>query len=358
MDMEAVAFFPDRAALGVVEKPRPSPDDGEALVRTLAVGIDGSDRRIVAGEIGGDVPEGDDHLVLGHEAVGVVEDANGTRLEEGDVVAPLVRRPADEQSRFAQTGQLDMAPPGTFHERGITGAHGYMAEYFTSDPEYLVPVPEARAEYGFFVEPASILEKSLDQAFTTRSAFDWRPERAFVLGNGNLGLLALARLETGDEFARTYGLGRRDRPDPTIEFIERVGSTYVDSRETPVVDFADEYAPVDYVFESTAYPRHALDAVRALAPNGVATVQGVPEGSASFDVDCGELHSELVVSNKALLGVVNARRSHFEAAAEWLGDAPESVLDDLVTGVYGLDEIDEAFADSPETMKSVVSFGR
>lgn len=356
--MQAVALYPDGPEVRVIETERPSPENGEVLVRTLRVGIDGSDRRIAAGEIGGDVPEGEDHLIMGHEAVGVVEDPNGTNISEGTVVAPLVRRPVDETSRFAANGELDMAPPGTFYERGIMGEHGYMAEFFVSDPDYLVEVPESRAEYGFFTEPTSILEKSLDQAFTARSAFDWQPESAFVLGNGNLGLLALARLETGIEFDRTYCLGRRDRSDPTIDFIENVGGTYVDSRNTPVTGFAQEHEPADYVFETTGYPKHAVDAVHALGPNGVATVQGIPEGSARFDVDCGEFHSELVISNKALLGVVNSRKSHFEAGAEWLGEVSESILEPLVTGIYGLDEIGEAFADSPETLKSVVSFDK
>lgn len=353
--MQAVALYPEGPELCVIEKERPSPDDGEVLIQTLAVGIDGSDRRIVAGEIGGDVPNGEDHLVIGHEAVGVVEDANGTELEEGAVVAPLVRRPIDDESRYAKNGELDVAPPGTFHERGITGEHGYMAEFFTSEPEYLVSVPETRAEYGFFIEPTSILEKSLDQTFAARSAFSWEPESAFVLGNGNLGLLALARLETGDEFDRTYCLGRRDRPDSTIDFIEDVGGTYVDSRETPLDDFPEIHEPADYIFETTGYAKHAIEAVDALGSNGVATLQGVPE-STTFDIEGGEFHSELVVNNKALLGIVNSRKLHFQSAAEWLSDVSETVLDDLVTSVYGVDEIDRAFEDPPETIKTVVSF--
>lgn len=353
--MRAVGFYPEETELRVVERDRPSPDEGEVLVRTLYVGVDGSDRRIAAGEIGGEPPEGDDYLVVGHEAVGVVEDSNGTGLAEGAVVVPLVRRPISEGSTAVRNEELDMALPGSFHECGIVGAHGYMTEYFTCAPEYLVEVPDSRAEYGVLVEPASLVEKALEQAFASRSAFEWRPETAFVLGNGNLGLLALARLATGDEFDRIYCLGRRDRPDPTVDFIEAVGGTYVDSRETPVEEFARVHEPADYVFETTGYPRHAVEAVHALGPNGVATLQGIP-GPATFDVEGGEFHSELVTANKALLGVVNSRRSHFRAAAEWLRDAPESPLDTLVNDVYSVDEARGAFEDSPEALKTIVSF--
>lgn len=340
----------------VRETDRPVPADGEVLVRTLAVGIDGSDRRIVAGEIG-EAPEDADHLVLGHEAVGIVADPNGTELAEGEVVAPLVRRPATGRSEYAERGELDVAPPGTFHERGILGAHGFMREYFTSRSEYLVSVPRSRAEYGFFVEPASIVEKALEQASAARSAFEWQPSSALVLGNGNLGLLALARLGSEDTIENTYCLGRRNRPDPTIEFVERVGGTYVNARETPLDEFSDRHEPVDLVFEATGHAEHAVGAVSALGPSGVATLQGIP-GSSTIEVDGGEFHSDLVVSNKALLGVVNSRNRHFRAAAEWLNETPEDVLEALVTGRYDPAEIDRAFADDGETIKTVIAFDR
>lgn len=353
--MQAIALYPDESTVRVIEKDDPVPDDGEVLVRTLAVGIDGSDRRIASGEIGGEPPAGEDHLVLGHEAVGVVEDANGTPMQEGQTVVPLVRRPADDGSAVASSDELDMAPPGTFHECGIVGAHGYLSEVFTCRPEFLVPIPDSLAEYGFFVEPASLVEKALEQAFAARSAFDWRRSSAFVLGNGNLGLLGLARLATGDEFDRTYCLGRRDRPDPTIDFIENVDGTYVDSRETSLEAFPDVHEPADFVFETTGYAKHAIDIVAALAPNGVATLQGIPT-SGTFEVDAAAFHAGVVTANKALLGVVNSRREHFESASEWLAETPNELLDELVTGVYEVEEIDEALADSDETIKTVVSF--
>lgn len=355
--MQAVALYPEGPDLRVIEKPEPEPAEDEVLVRTLHVGVDGSDRRIVAGEIGGDCPEGDDHLVIGHEAVGVVEEPNGSRFEPGDVVTALVRRPKHPESRFAENAELDMAPPGTVHECGITGEHGYMAEYFTAEPKYLVSLPESRRDYGFFAEPASIVEKALEQAFAARSGFDWRPENAFVLGNGNLGLLALARLSTGREFDRTYCLGRRDRPDPTIAFIESVGATYVDSRETALSEFPDVHRPADFVFETTGSPRHAVEVVSALGPNGIATLQGIP-GESAFEIDGGEFHSELVVNNKGILGVVNSRKPHFRAAVDWLSEAPESLLDELVSGVYAVDEVEAALDDSEDTIKTVVSFER
>lgn len=56
--------------------------------------------------------------------------------------------------------------------------------------------------------------------------------------------------------------------------------------------------------------------------------------------------------------MVNSRRAHFEAAAARLDETPAELLDDPVTGVYGVGEIDEALANSDETIKTVVSFER
>ncbi|MBX0296168.1 alcohol dehydrogenase catalytic domain-containing protein [Haloarcula nitratireducens] len=350
--MQAVALMREDRALRLVEKARPEPAAGEVLVRTLSVGIDGSDRRIVDGEIG-EFPEGEAHLVLGHETVGVVEDPNGTDLERGDFVVPLVRRPTDDAG--GSSDELDMAEPDTFVERGIFGAHGYMAEFFASRPEHLVVVPESVADYGFLVEPASLVEKSLEQAFAARSAFEWSPSTALVLGNGNLGLLALARLADRPEFERTYCLGRRDRPDPTVDFVESVGGTYVDSRATPPEAIPETHEPIDFAFEATGHPNHAVEVVSALASNGVATLQGIP-GSAEAEIDLGEFHAGLVVENKALLGVVNSRASHFEAASEWLAETDTETLDGLITGVFAPEEAEAAFDDDETTTKTVVTF--
>lgn len=356
--MRAVAVYRDDRSPQVIEKPVPEPEPGAVLVRTLRVGVDGTDHEVIEGVHGG-FPEGEDHLVLGHEAVGVVEEPNGTGFEPGDVVVPTVRRPPtdpDERSEtgaYFERGEPDHAPEGSYVERGIVGAHGFMAEYFTSPAEFLIEVPPELADVGFLVEPISISEKAFELATAARSSFGWTPETALVLGNGSLGLLTLAMLTLDDRFDRTYCLGRRDRPDPTIDLVEALRATYVDSRETPVDEIPDAFEPMDFVYEATGYPPHAFESIEALAPNGVAALLGVPDDW-TFEVDGGRLHRELVLHNKALVGSVNSGFGHFEAAVETLSTLPEWLLDELVTGVYGFDEVERAFDDDDTTIKTAV----
>ncbi|WP_435317540.1 glucose 1-dehydrogenase [Haloarchaeobius sp. TZWSO28] len=354
--MQAVAVRRGETEPVVIEKPRPEPGPGEALVRTLRVGIDGTDHEVLSGGHGG-FPADDDHLVIGHEAVGVVEDPNGTDLEVGDVVVPTVRRAPNGPNEYFERGEPDMAPDGQYFERGIVGAHGFMSEYFTSPAEYLVSLPREMTDLGFLVEPVSISEKAFEHAFASRSAFEWNPESAMVLGNGSLGLLTLAMLEASDGFERTYCLGRRDRPDPTIDIIEKLGGTYVDSRETPVSAVPGAHESMDFVYEATGYAPHAFDTIEALAPNGVGALLGVPTDW-EFEVDGGRLHREFVLHNKALIGSVNSHVGHFEAAVDRLQDLPEWFFDELVTGVYGLDDLDAAFADDDSTIKTAIEFDR
>jgi len=364
--MKAIAVQRGSEGPAVIEKPRPTPNEGEALLRTLRVGVDGTDHEVIGGSHGG-FPEGEDHMVLGHEAVAVVEDANGTDLDEGDVVVPTVRRPpAAGSNDYFDRGEPDMAPEGEYVERGIVGDHGYMAEYVTSPPEYLVSIPEELWDRGFFVEPISITEKALEHAYASRSAFEWAPESALVLGNRSLGLLTLAMLEFGvdsdrsfaaHDFDRTYCLGRRERPDPTVDIIDEIGATYVDSTETPLETVPDEFEAMDFVYEATGYAPHAFETVEALAPNGVGALLGIPD-SWEFEVDGGRIHNELVLHNKALVGTVNSHVKHFEGAVDTLAALPEWLLDDLVTTVATPADVEPAFEYGDDQIKAVVEFDR
>jgi threonine dehydrogenase-like Zn-dependent dehydrogenase len=335
----------------LLEVPRPEPGPGEALVRTSRVGVDGTDHDVIAGNHGGP-PDGEAYLVLGHEAVGVVEEGAG-RFEAGDVVVPTVRRPPDGGgNRYFDRGEADMAPPGATRERGIDGAHGFMSEYVTSPAESLIEVPPDLGEWGFLVEPISVSEKALELAAASRSSFGWEPETALVLGNGSLGLLTVAMLRTDYD---VYCVGRRDRPDPTIDIIEGLGATYVDSRETPVDEVPDAHGPADLVVEATGHARHAFRSIEALGPNGVAALLGLPEPR-TFEVDGGRLHREMVMRNKAIVGSVNAGPRHFRAAVDRLAAMPEWFLEDILTRVAPVESFEEAFDGSKTTIKTAVEF--
>src|ERR1700733_5496833 len=73
--------------------PEPPVSDGAVLVRTLALGVCGTDRDIVAGDYGWP-PPGQKRLVIGHESLGHVKEASsGCGFKPGDLVVGIVRRP-------------------------------------------------------------------------------------------------------------------------------------------------------------------------------------------------------------------------------------------------------------------------
>jgi threonine dehydrogenase-like Zn-dependent dehydrogenase len=352
--MEAVAVHKRDRKLQLIEQENPAPDSGEVLVRILQVGIDGTDYAVIRGSHGG-FPPREDHLILGHEAVGVVVDSNGTSLTEGQYVVPTVRREPNRPNEYFDQNEPDMAPPGQYIERGIEGDHGFMSEYITSPVECLVPIPEEIAEYGFLLEPLSVSEIALEMANDARSVFNWQPDSASVLGNGSLGLLTLALLKQRG-FTTLYCAGRRDRPDPTIRIIERMGATYVDTRKTSIDEFTAAYEPVDLLFEATGYPAHALKATQAPAPNGVAALLGVPGNETTLKIDASEYHTDMVLTNKVVLGSVNSNITHFESAVESLSDFPTWLIKEIVTDTYPLAEFENAFCNDASTIKTVLDF--
>src|SRR5215211_4906358 len=150
--MKAVAVTPGVPhSIHLREVPVPSldaiPDGRGVLVRVLRVGVDGTDKEINAAEYGM-APDGDDYLIIGHESFGVVEDVgpNVTELKAGDYVAASVRRPGS--SIYDRIGLQDMTTDDIYFERGINLRHGYLAEYYVEDCDYLVPLTDNLREVG------------------------------------------------------------------------------------------------------------------------------------------------------------------------------------------------------------------
>jgi len=53
---------------------------------------------------------------------------------------------------------------GNYKECGIKGAHGFLREYITEQPQFLIRVPPELRRAGVLTEPMSIATKGIDQA--------------------------------------------------------------------------------------------------------------------------------------------------------------------------------------------------
>ena len=138
--MKAIAVMPgkpDTVHLREVPKPHLNGVDNG---RGVLVKVDGTDKEINGAEYGA-APQGDDFLILGHESFGQVEAVgpNVTELKPGDYVVATVRRPGS--SIYDQIGTNDMTTDDTYYERGINLRHGFLAEYYVDDADFVVKVP-------------------------------------------------------------------------------------------------------------------------------------------------------------------------------------------------------------------------
>ena len=121
-----------------------------------------TDREIVLGAYG-TAPSGQRRLVLGHESLGTVESAPADcEVAPGDLVVGIVRRPDPVPCPACAAGEWDMCRNGRYTERGIKERHGYGAERFRIEPEFVVKVDPALDILGVLLEPASILAKAWD----------------------------------------------------------------------------------------------------------------------------------------------------------------------------------------------------
>src|SRR5256885_13012680 len=185
--MKAIAVYPGKPnSVHLAELPQPKVSDvGEGrgvLVRVLRVGVDGTDKEINAAEYGA-APDGYDFLVIGHESFGQVEavGANVTELKPGDYVVATVRRPG--ASIYDHIGTYDMTTDDTYYERGINLRHGYLTEYYVDDVEFIVKVPQGLKHVGVLLEPTTVVEKGIHQAYEIQRRLKvWRPRRAAVMG--------------------------------------------------------------------------------------------------------------------------------------------------------------------------------
>jgi threonine dehydrogenase-like Zn-dependent dehydrogenase len=314
--MKAVAVIPGKSdSIHLTELPKPSvheiPNGRGVLVQVLRVGLDGTDKEINAGEYG-QAPPGYDFLVIGHECYGRVIEVGPkvTEFTPGDYVVPTVRRPGG--SFYDQVGQYDMTLEDTYYERGINLRHGYLTELFVDDPEYLVKVPRGLKDVAVLLEPASIIEKGIIQAYEAQRRFKiWRPKKAAVLGAGTVGLLAALSLKMRG--LDVTSLGKQSGPSRNLDLLAQLGVRYISTNDLSIRDAAKRYGPFDLMFEATGYSPVAFEAMESLGKNGVLILASVTGGDRQHPIPADKINLDFVLGNKLVVGTVNANREYFEA---------------------------------------------
>ena len=316
--MKAVAITPkEKGSAKLVEMDKPNASDIEngngVLVEVLKVGACGTDREINNAEYG-IAPEGSDFLVLGHENFGRVAEVgeNVKDLSVGDFVVATVRRPCGD-SIYDQIGQQDFTTDSEYYERGISRIHGYWAEFYAEDAEFLIKIPPKIAEVAVLLEPISIIEKGLKQAEDIQRRLDiWQPKTAAVLGTGNVGLLTVLALRLRGFEVHGFGL---QEPEGYLNaaLCHAIGATYDSTKILSVTDSVDKYGEYDLIFEATGYSPIVFEAMQTLNQNGILILSSVTGGERTTDgVPSDMINQEFVLGNRVMVGTVNANREHFE----------------------------------------------
>jgi glucose 1-dehydrogenase len=322
--MKAIAVHPGKPGsvhLADLEKPTLNevPGGRGVLVKVLRVGVDGTDKEINAAEYGA-APPGYDFLVLGHESFGRVEAVgpNVSEVRPGDFVVATVRRPGN--SIYDQIGANDMTTDDTYFERGISLRHGYLTEYYVDHADFIVKIPAGLREVGVLLEPTTVVEKGITQAYEIQRRLRvWRPRRAAVMGAGTIGILATLILRLRGLDVTTFA--QTPKPYLNSELIEAVGARYVSTGETSILEGGLRYGPFDLIFEATGYSPVVFDSMRVLGKNGVLVLSSVTGGDRRIEVSADRINLEFVLGNKVMVGTVNANREYFELGVRDLSQA-------------------------------------
>lgn len=259
--MKAIAIFPAKKDVRLIEIDPPAlKNPTDVKIRILDVGVCGTDLKLCAFEHKVVTPSGEDHLIIGHEALGQVMEVGSqvTAFKPGDLVVPIARRPCDHPDCVAcRSNRPDFCFSGEAPERGIVGLHGYMAEIVIEDEKYLNGVPPDLREAGVLTEPLSIAEKAMLEVWQIQARLPWalrhdrhphrkgadlspsekgRAHNALVLGAGPISLLGASILRAAHFNTTIYS--RETAGTPKSMVAEAIGAPYVEQDKVSMEQLA------------------------------------------------------------------------------------------------------------------------
>ena len=337
--MRRVVVYPDRIAVEAADVPAPGPN--EALVRTLAAGVCGSDLHAAHGR----------HPFVslpyrpGHEVVGIVEVA-GSAVEG---YAPGQRVIVEPDlpcwtCKMCTSGRENLCENLQFFGCGYP--QGGMADYFTLAANRLHPVPDTLDD-----PTAAIIEPLSTPVHAVRLAGDVAGRTVAVLGAGTIGLFTLAVL-------RAHGAGKVVSTDPNLAKRERAealgADATIDARTPDVAGQVREAlgGSADIVFDCVAIQSSMDQAIAIADKGGTVMVVGVPAREITVPLPIVQDHQIRIQGSATYLP-----EDYAESAVLLARGAVRTA--DFVTATRPLDQVTEAFelASSGNHVKVLVTVG-
>jgi glucose 1-dehydrogenase len=363
--MKAIAVTPGQpGSIRLEDIPKPSlrevADGRGVLVRVLRVGVDGTDKEINAAEYGA-APAGDDFLIIGHENFGVVEEVGPNvpdTIRHGTYVVASVRRPG--RSVYGKIGLQDFTTDDVYYERGINLLHGYLTEHYVEDSRYVFPLPATLREVGVLLEPTTVAEKGINQAYEIQRRLRvWEPRRACILGSGTIGLLAAAVARLRGLELTVFSLPPAD--SRSARLVEQLGGRYVSSQEQTLAETGAERGRFDLIMDATGFSPLIWEAAEVLGKNGVLVLSSITGGDRRVEINSDAINQGFVLGNKVMVGTVNASPADFRSGVDdlikaeavfpgWLGQ----LLTTPIRGLEGYEQMIRALTEDREAIKVYV----
>lgn len=366
--MKAIAITPGRGEPHLIDMDEPeikSPDD--VKLKVLQVGICGTDREEVEGGRAA-APQGEDHLIIGHEMFGrVVEKGSGVNsVRENDYALFMVRRPC-MRCQPCLHGRSDMCKTGMYKERGIKELHGYQAEFVVDREKYLIKVPEEIKDIAVLTEPASVIVKAIEESAKLQitrlseiySDSYLKGKKALIAGLGPIGLLSAFVLKLRG--AEIFGLDIVDENSPRPEILKKIDGTYINGNKTNADEIDDKYGKMDFILDATGIAKLEFQLLDALGINGVYVLTGIPAGERPLSIAGSAIIRQMVLKNQLLLGSVNAALEHYKSAVEDLAEMkkrwPEQISRVITHRIPYKNFNDALTKHSEDEIKTVIEWG-
>lgn len=315
----------------VVEvRPTPVPSPGEVLVAIGSVGVCGSDVHYLKhGRIGDFVVE--KPLILGHEAGGRIV-AVGAGVPESRVGERVSLEPGVPCRHCDQcrAGRYNLCPDIRFF--ATPPVDGAFCEYVALPSDFAYSIPDTISD-----DAAGLLEPLSVGVWACRKAGVGAGSRVLIAGAGPIGLLTA-------QVAKALGA------------TEILVSDVVEARRTAALRFGAtdvlgpgaSLADVDAFIDASGAPAAVQAGIRVVRPAGTVVLVGMGADEMALPIS--------VIQNRELTITGTFRYANTWPIAIALAASGRVDLDSMVTGHFGLDEVEKALTaeTDPESIKSIV----